>query len=114
MPIFRQGDVVRVPFPYMDRSTREGRPALVVSHADVGAGGGLLWVSMITSAQNAPWRGDIPIRDEARAGLSAASVIRPSKIATIDAGQAESLGKVSAGEVRRALSEIGRILGLSA
>ena len=31
MPSFEQGDIVRVPFPYTDRSTRQWRPALVVS-----------------------------------------------------------------------------------
>jgi hypothetical protein len=28
---FERGDVVRVPFPYTDRPTRQHRPALVVS-----------------------------------------------------------------------------------
>ena len=31
MPTFSQGDVVKVPFPYTDRPTRQSRPALVVS-----------------------------------------------------------------------------------
>lgn len=33
MPTFEQGEVVRVPFPYTDRETRQHRPALVVSRA---------------------------------------------------------------------------------
>ncbi len=33
MASFEQGDIVRVPFPYTDRSTRQHRPALVVSAA---------------------------------------------------------------------------------
>lgn len=49
---FRQGDVVRVPFPYTDKATRQHRPALVVSHGDLGEGQPLLWVAMITSAEN--------------------------------------------------------------
>lgn len=41
MPIFEQGDIVRVPFPYTDRDTRQRRPALVVSSA-IGEGAALL------------------------------------------------------------------------
>ena len=33
MASFRQGDVIKVPFPYTDRATRQSRPALVVSAA---------------------------------------------------------------------------------
>ncbi|MGO4263873.1 type II toxin-antitoxin system PemK/MazF family toxin, partial [Lysobacter sp. TAB13] len=56
---FSQGDVIRVPFPYTDRNTRQHRPALVVSHGGVGEGEGLLWVVMITSAENRSWPGDV-------------------------------------------------------
>src|SRR5579863_3997261 len=95
MPTFSRGDVVRVPFPYTDRSTRQHRPALVVSDGEIGEGGGLLWVVMITSAENRPWPGDCPIGDLARAGLPAPSVVRPCKIATIEARHAERLGQVT-------------------
>jgi mRNA interferase MazF len=36
MPPFKQGDVVKVPFPYADRSTRKHRPALVASTLVIG------------------------------------------------------------------------------
>jgi mRNA interferase MazF len=40
---------------------------------------------MIISAENRPWPGDIPIAGfAALAGLSAPSVIRPCKIATVE------------------------------
>lgn len=45
MPVFEQGDVVRVPFPYTDRATRQHRPALVVSAGGIGDGEALLWVA---------------------------------------------------------------------
>ena len=51
MAIFDQGDVVKVPFPYTDRATRQYRPALVVSVDAMQAAHGLLWVAMITSAE---------------------------------------------------------------
>jgi mRNA interferase MazF len=63
MPSFRQGDVVRVPFPYTDRDTRQYRPALVVSSGGLGEDASLLWVVMITSAANRPWPGDVPLAD---------------------------------------------------
>jgi mRNA interferase MazF len=50
MPTFEQGDVVRVPFPYTDRQTRQHRPALVVSNGGIGERAQFLWVVMIALA----------------------------------------------------------------
>ena len=97
MPAFRQGDVVKVPFPYTDRATRQFRPALVVSAGGIEDAHGLLWVLMITSAQNRGWPGDLPVSNLAAAGLPVPSVIRTAKIATIEASDAGKLGRVSAG-----------------
>jgi len=95
MPTFRQGDVVRVPFPYTDRSTRQRRPALVVSNGGVGDQGAFLWVLMITSADNRPWPRDVSFGDGYEtAGLPAPSVVRTAKIATIDASAAEPVGRI--------------------
>lgn len=95
MPIFEQGDVVKVPFPYSDRPVRQFRPALVISTGGIEERHGLLWVAMITSARNRGWAGDIRIENLARAGLPAPSVVRGAKIATIQAGDAMRLGAVS-------------------
>ena len=109
MQSFEPGDVVKVPFPYTDRATRQRRPALVVSAPELHAEHGVLWVLMITSAENRGWRGDIGIPDLGKAGLPAPSVIRTAKIATIDARDAEPLGKVST-RVRNDVSR--QLLGL--
>jgi len=77
--------VVKVPFPHTDRSTRQSRPALVVSTPSLEESHRLLWVVMITSAENRGWAGDVPVSDLALAGLPAPSVIRTAKIAIIDA-----------------------------
>jgi len=51
---------------------------------------------MITSAENRPWSGDLSFGDAfAEAGLPAPSVIRPCKIATIEARYAERLGRIN-------------------
>jgi mRNA interferase MazF len=111
MPRFEQGDVVRVQFPYTDREARQHRPALVVSKGLLGEGGSLLWVVMITSAANRPWPGDVSLVEAFRSvGLPIASVVRPTKIATIEARHAKRLGRlppplwsVVAAELRRHL-----------
>ena len=111
MPIFRQGDVVRVPFPYTDRNTRQHRPALVVSDGPVGKAGALLWVAMITSAENRPWPGDHAIEAFAEAGLPIPSVIRPTKITTIEARDAESVGRLNDTLVATVIGGIVGLLG---
>ncbi len=93
---FLPGDVVKVPFPYTDRSTRQRRPALIVSSPDLQRRHGLSWLLMITSAANRGWEGDVEIVDLAEAGLPAPSVVRCAKIATIDSHDAEYLGRIGA------------------
>lgn len=111
MPTFEQGDVVKVPFPYTDRNTRQRRPALVVSKGNSGVDGGLIWVVMITSADNRPWADDVSLGPRyADAGLPAPSVIRPAKIATIDAISAEPIGRLDHDRLMNVLDAIRRRL----
>ncbi len=96
MPTFDQGDVIKVPFPYTDGATRQSRPALVVSTARLEELHGLLWVVMITSAENRGWPDDVPVANPKMAGLPVPSLIRCAKIVTIDASHASKLGRVPA------------------
>jgi mRNA interferase MazF len=112
MAVFEQGDVVKVPFPYTDRSTRQSRPALVVSTGPLEDSHRLVWVVMITSAENRGWSRDVPVTGLLLAGLPAPSVIRTAKIATIDAADAKKLGGISAACLRKVLEAIGRDLGI--
>jgi mRNA interferase MazF len=106
MANFEQGDVVKVPFPYTDRATRSYRPALVVSTGGIEDRHGLLWVAMITSAQNRGWFGDVPVQDLKRARLPVPSIVRVAKLATIDAADAARLGSLKPTNLVRVLGAI--------
>ena len=92
MPTFEAWDIVKVPFPYADRPVRQRRPALVVVAGNIQAHHSLVWVLMITSADNRRWPSDVAVSDLATAGLPAASVVRTAKVAVIDVRDAEHLG----------------------
>lgn len=111
MPAFEPGDVVRVPSPLTDRSTRQHRPALVVSQGGTGEGRALLWVVMITSAENRRWADDIAIADLSAAGLPFPLVIRPVKVATVEKRHVEHLGAVSMEERHEVMARVRHLLG---
>jgi mRNA interferase MazF len=98
MPGYEVWDVVKVPFPYTNRPVQQRRPALVVAVPDVPGAPALLWVLMVTSAANRGWPGDVTISDLEAAGLPAPSLIRSAKIATIEAGDAQRIGRLAAGD----------------
>lgn len=112
MPTFEQGTVVRVPFPYTDRPVRQYRPALVVSVGGVGEEDRLLWVVMITSAENRGRPGDVDLTGDHRAaGLPAPSIVRTAKIATIEATDADRLGAIPAGRLALVLASLRQTMG---
>ena len=98
MPTFEPWDIVKVPFPYTDRPVRQRRPALVLAAEELETVHGLLWLAMITSAANRGCLGDVAISDLHAAGLPVPSIVRPAKIATIEARDAERLGALAAND----------------
>ena len=84
MATYNSHDVVRVPFPFTDRTATKFRPALILSDRvafnDPAAHSVM---AMITSAAHARWPLDVPITDLATAGLPAASLVR-FKLFTLD------------------------------
>lgn len=112
MASFEQGDTIRIPFPYTNRPTRQRRPALVISAGGVGENDSLLWVVMITSAENRSWPGDLPLGKRYEdAGLPAPSVIRPCKLATIESRHAEPLGRIEPALMTQVASALRQYLG---
>ncbi len=81
---FERFTVVRVPFPFSDRTAVKNRPALVLSNAALfNTPVGHSVMAMITSQGNAPWPLDCPIADLNTAGLPAPSLVR-FKLFTLD------------------------------
>ncbi len=76
VPKFEPLDVIVVPFPYVDRLAEKRRPALVISNRKL-------------TVHGVPWSCDVAITDLKRAGLPAASVVRPAKIACIEPSRIE-------------------------
>jgi mRNA interferase MazF len=93
-PQFRPFDVVAVAIG--EGAGAKRRPALVVSNPDFERSTGLVWIAMITTADHDRRFGDIPIADQALAGLPAPSVVRASKLTTL-----------AVGKIRRRLGALG-------
>lgn len=104
---FAAFDVVVVPFPYSDRLAEKRRPALVVSAPRLGAELERLWVVMITSDRGRRFQGDAELGDLAAAGLPAASIVRASKIATIEVSRVLRLaGRLTKADQNKALAAL--------
>ncbi|MCG5517311.1 type II toxin-antitoxin system PemK/MazF family toxin [Ectothiorhodospira sp. 9100] len=110
---FERWQVVRVPFPFTDRTASKNRPALVLSSAATfngPAGHGVL--AMITSAKNPSWPLDYTIEDLAAAGLPVPSVVR-CKLFTLDVRLIRGvLGRLSASDADRVRKKLSLLLGL--
>ena len=110
MATFKLWDVVKIPFPYTDRPVPQRRPALVIAGGSIEAGYGLLWVLMITSAENRRWKNEVVVSDLSMAGLPASSVVRCVKFATIESGHAQGIGSLDSSDRSRVAGHLRRIL----
>jgi len=110
--VFAPFDVVVVPFPYTDRLAEKRRPAIVISASQLIASFGLVWLAMVTSAENRRWECDVDVSDLRMAGLPAPSLIRPAKIATVDAARVlERVGRLTAKDARTVAARLKKYLG---
>jgi mRNA-degrading endonuclease toxin of MazEF toxin-antitoxin module len=108
---FAPFDVVVVPFPYTDRLAEKRRPAVVISAPELSKNYGLVWLLMVTSADNPRWDCDIAVSDLKEAGLPAASLVRIAKIATADADRIlRRIGKLSAKDAHAVAAELKALM----
>ena len=70
------GDVVVLPFPFVDVAGEKRRPSVVLSRQDFNRSNGHSICAMITTANRTNWPGDIAIVDLAAAGLPRPCVVR--------------------------------------
>ena len=89
---YKPWDIVKVPFPFTEGIGEKRRPALIVSSPSLGESHRLYWLMMITSVIKPAWKGDVVIQDLARTGLPVTSIIRTTKITTLQ--EDRILGKI--------------------
>lgn len=107
----RSWDVVILPFPFTDRNAVKVCPAVVVSSEALHGRAGKYFLAMITSAVHAPVEGDVEISDAGTAGLPVASIVRPSKLATVEhAAFRKRIGTLPAADRRRVLNALHRFM----
>ncbi len=70
------GDVVIIPFPFVDVAAEKRRPSLVLSRRAFNDAQHHSICAMITTAQRSRWPSDIAIDDLTAAGLPRACVVR--------------------------------------
>jgi mRNA interferase MazF len=109
--IFAPFDIVVVPFPYADRLAEKRRPAVVVNAPALTERHGLVWLAMITSAENRRWDSDVPVDDLAITGLPAPSLVRPAKIATVDLERVlRKIGKLTPKNARSVEAQLKKFM----
>lgn len=80
------GDLVLVKFPFTNLNTEKKRPALVLAEVPFAKSLDLLVVALVTSKLDGlKLRGDVRLKDWEGANLLHASLVRLSKIATLEA-----------------------------
>jgi mRNA interferase MazF len=111
---YERFEVVRVPFPFTDRSATKARPALVLSSAaafNEPAGQSVL--AMITSAEMSARPLDVPVQDLMAAGLPAAPLVR-MKLFTLDHQLIRGrLGRLAKPDGEAVLDSVKRLLSLT-
>lgn len=100
--IYKQWEVVAVPFPFVDSIQRKKRPVLVLSNSKFNKTNKHFIGAMITTAKGVKWENDIEIDDITTAGLPVKSFIRP-KIFTLDNRLvSKKIGSISEADTKKA------------
>jgi mRNA interferase MazF len=107
---YKHGDIVKVPFPFVDRRAVKHRPALVISSLSFGDKSGHSIMAMITSAAHSNWPLDVSITDVDHAGLPTACIVR-MKLFTLDHRLIlERMGQLAPVDQRAVNAKLKRLL----
>ncbi len=112
MEIFDFGDVVLVPFPFVDLPLSKRRPAVVLSTERFNASNGQSLLAMITTASGSAWPDDIAIEDPGAAGLPRPSVIRFKLFTLPNAMTLKLLGRLGERDAAKLKSHLVAIFGM--
>jgi mRNA interferase MazF len=110
--IFEAGDIVRVPFPHIERPVMVPRPALGLTPRPIGPDGLLIWTAMITNAARPDWPDDVMIPASESLGLLIPSKVRTTKIAAIEVSAAARITKLDDETWTKVWAKIRKHLGL--
>ncbi len=103
-----KGDIVLIPFPFTDLSANKLRPAVVLIQTETD-----LTVSFITTQLKWKEPTDIEIAPSQLNGIKKTSLIRLSKIATVDKTLAiGKLGELQSNEITKLNSNLKNLLQL--
>ena len=112
MEISDFGDVLLVPFPFVDLPLSKRRPAVVLSAKHFNAANGQSLLAMITTAGGSAWPDDIVIEDLAAAGLPKPSVIRFKIFTLPNAMTLKLLGRLGERDAAELKSRLAAIFGM--
>jgi len=104
------GDVVVVPFPFIDIAAEKRRPSVVLSHTDFNGAHGHSVCAMITTAARSKWPSDIAIKELEPAGLPRPCIVRWKLFTLPNESILKRAGKLADGDRNAVASAARRIL----
>jgi len=103
-----KGDILLIPFPFTDLKGNKNRPALVLINSDFD-------VTLAFISTQIKWKeeGDVVLKPGKSNGLKKESLIRLSKLATIDKGLALGrIGRLDTDELKQVNTHLKKLLKL--
>ena len=104
------GDVVVVPFPFVDIAADKRRPSVIISHTAFNGSHGHSICAMITTAARSQWPSDLAIADLKPAGLNRPCVVRWKLFTLPNELILRRVGRLAAGDRDNVTSVVREIL----
>ena len=110
----RQGDIVLIPVPFTDLSSRKRRPVIVVSSDSYNdASPDIVVVAMTSNPTQTPWSLPITVSDLRAGRLNRPGTIRADKIYTLAQGLVVNrFGAVTGSMLARILQTLDRVVAI--